>query len=128
MQSVTSNAIAEVRSYATTEHFTGKYYIDGKPIFERVFLLDHPENSTADINFTVNNNLDYIVKVEYMTSKINSNGNVWQFFHQGIWGNELDWAIAYFRQNNGLLINFGVSYAPFAFNLQVNVEYTKTTD
>lgn len=128
MHSVTSNAVAEVRSYATTEHLTGKYYIDGKPIYGRVFLIDHPANSTADINFTISDNLDYIIKIEYMTSNISANGNTWQFFHQGIWGNQLDWAIAYFRQNNGLLMNYGVSYAPYAFVLQVNVEYTKTTD
>ena len=128
MHSVTSNAVAKVRSYATTEHFTGKYYCDGKPIYEKVFLINHPANSTADIDFTVSNNLDCITKVEYITSKITSTGNIWQFFHQGIWGTSLDWAIAYFRLNNGLVMNYGNAYAPYDFVLQVSVEYTKTTD
>lgn len=34
MHSVTSNAVAEAGSYSTTEKFTGKYWIDGKPIYE----------------------------------------------------------------------------------------------
>lgn len=34
MHSVTSNAVAEAGSYSTTEHFTGKYWIDEKPIYE----------------------------------------------------------------------------------------------
>jgi hypothetical protein len=38
MQSVTSNAVAQALSYYTTEHKTGEYWIDGKPIYTIVIL------------------------------------------------------------------------------------------
>ena len=34
MHSVSSNAVAECLSYSTTEHKTGAYWKDGKPIWE----------------------------------------------------------------------------------------------
>ena len=38
MQSVTSNAVSKAMSYSTTEHFTGKYWIDGKKIYRKVSI------------------------------------------------------------------------------------------
>jgi hypothetical protein len=38
MQSVTSNAVAVANSYSTTEHFTEKYWIDGKKIYRKVSI------------------------------------------------------------------------------------------
>ena len=38
MHSVTSNAVAKAMSYSTTEHKTGKKWIDGKDIYECTFL------------------------------------------------------------------------------------------
>ena len=42
MQSVTSNAVAKAMSYSTTEHFTGKYWIDGKKIYRNVVEYTSP--------------------------------------------------------------------------------------
>lgn len=44
MQSVTSNAVAKAGSYSTEEHFTGRYWIDGKKIYGSTF------NITANVN------------------------------------------------------------------------------
>ena len=37
MHSVSSNAVAKALSYSTEEVFTGKYWIDGKKIYRKVF-------------------------------------------------------------------------------------------
>jgi hypothetical protein len=124
MQSVSSNAVSKALSYATEEHFTGKYYYDGKPIFERVFLLEHLVNSGDEVRFDVSNVLDYITKVDFITSKI-VGANIWQFFHQGAWGTGFDWMITYYRENNQLVIKYGTAYVNWNFVLQVSVEYTK---
>ena len=47
MQSVTSNAVAVANSYSTTEHFTGKYWIDGKPIYAITKLGNGTFQNTA---------------------------------------------------------------------------------
>lgn len=48
MNSVTSNAVAEAGSYSTDEIFTGKYWIDGKPIYRKVLIV--PTTIIADGN------------------------------------------------------------------------------
>lgn len=40
MNAVTSNAVAESLSYSTTEQKTGGYWIDGKPIYRKVFNVN----------------------------------------------------------------------------------------
>lgn len=40
MNAVTSNAVAESLSYSTTEQKTGGTWIDGKPIYRKVFIVN----------------------------------------------------------------------------------------
>ena len=46
MQSVTSNAVSKAMSYSTNEYFTGKYWVDGKKIYGRVFASENGNYST----------------------------------------------------------------------------------
>jgi microcystin-dependent protein len=47
MHSVTSNAVAVANSYSTSEIFTGKYWIDGKPIYRKVIANLSVVNDTV---------------------------------------------------------------------------------
>lgn len=49
---VSSNAVAQAMSYSTTEQFTGKYWIDGKPIYRTVFTGLNFGGSTSGWNNT----------------------------------------------------------------------------
>ena len=118
MQSVTSNAVAKCRSYSTTERFTGKYWIDGKPIYSKVITI----------------------------SFINSNIQAAQNFPHGITG--LDKIIKYFGNceitnakrpfpySDSIVCNLNsynntdiYLYCCYQVsNLELTIEYTKTTD
>jgi hypothetical protein len=39
MQSVTSNAVARAGSYTADEHFTGRYWKNGRKIFEKTIYM-----------------------------------------------------------------------------------------
>lgn len=52
MHSVSSNAVAESLSYSTTEQKTGKYWIDGKPIYRRVINIDNPPSNWSPIDLS----------------------------------------------------------------------------
>ena len=127
MHAVTSNAVADCLSYSYTEHKTGKKFIDGKDIYSRTYALSHPANS-GDTSFLISSDLDYVTKVEFFTTKLNSPNN-WQFFEQGVWGTNFDWTIAYYRtENNYLAVKYGASFAQYEFIAYFTVEYTKTID
>ena len=40
MHSVSSNAVAKAGSFSYTKHFTGRYWVDGKPIYNKIISAD----------------------------------------------------------------------------------------
>lgn len=65
LHAVTSNAVSESLSYSTTEQNTGGYWIDGKPIYKRVFTgLNFGGGTTDSWNNTgvVIADIDTVVK------------------------------------------------------------------
>jgi len=54
MQSVTSNAVAKANSYSTEEHFTGRYWKDGKKIYEKTFNYGTISSNSFQIDTNVN--------------------------------------------------------------------------
>ena len=58
MHSVTSNAVAEeiedTHSYSTTEQLTGGKWIDGKPIYRKVFNYGNITSNSFEINIGAN--------------------------------------------------------------------------
>ena len=111
-----------------TEHKTGKKFIDGNDIYSKTLALGHPVGASASASLYIADNVSYVTKVEFITTKMNGDSN-WQFFEQGAWGDGFDWTISYYRTTgNNLSIKYGSAYANWDFSLFVTVEYTKTTN
>lgn len=118
MNSVTSNAVAEAientGSYSTTEKATGGKWIDGKPIYRRVFeYYNRPCNKNdgiiIDSNFPISpQNVVGLKCFVYTTDSI-----------RAIMG------LCYVY--TGSLAFYNVIF-PGTFNIKVIIEYTKTTD
>ena len=111
MQSVTSNAVAKTMSYFTTEHFTGKYWIDEKKIYSNVVEFTSPVsvyNRWGDLLTIANVNQVISVSVlEYRS------GENWTVPCMG-------------RYINGTIQ--GQSNNGGAYSTTAILEYTKTTD
>lgn len=128
MHSVTSNAVSKALSYSMTEHKTGKKFIDGNDIYSKTLAIGHPVGASANTSLYIADNVGYVIKVEFITTKINGDNN-WQFFEQGAWGDNFDCTISYYRTaQNYLQLKYGSAYASWDFSLFITVEYTKTTN
>ena len=114
MHSVTSNAVAESLSYFTTEQKTGGKWIDGKPIYRKVFWGN---SHLSDNNIGQISNIDRVIKAFAMIKNQND-GN---------------WLTNNYAGNVYLLIlsNGTVNLNGGNYNYQMYnavIEYTKTTD
>ena len=120
MHSVTSNAVAVANSYSITEHFTGKYWIDGKPIYRKVIDCGALPSNGQKTFQNVMSNTDKIIKITGATnngiatislpySTVNSYINIYC-------PTKTDLIV----EDNG---DFSVYYQTY-----VTLEYTKTTD
>ena len=118
--------------YSITEHWTGKYWIDGKPIYKRT--IPYYVNGVLNPNITVSSyvnfsgdcvpaNIDFLVSYEITLER--SNGSVDVMNSHGISGgngfvpNKTN-RTAYLATSYGSGVNPKYAYATF--------EYTKTTD
>ena len=111
MQSVTSNAVAVANSYSTTEQKTGGVWIDGKPIYRKVWVLSSPislsVNTWTTLSEVVITNAESIVTVKL----------------QGEYPCDFNCTISY-KYGNYLRV-----LSPQAWGVSlVILEYTKTTD
>ena len=73
MHAVTSNAVAESLSYSTTEQATGGTWIDGKPIYRKVFTVTN--TSSAEITIGTIPSYVWIVNVRVI-GKIATNDDI----------------------------------------------------
>lgn len=105
--------INEQRSYSTEEHLTGKKWIDGKPTYEKTFVL-----SNVGTSYTINvNNLDNLINY-YGNCIIGSAKRPYPFSNsEGV--NNIN---SYTQSVINLSNYFNMS------ELNITVEYTKTTD
>ena len=115
MNPVTSNAVADALSYSTTETPTGGYWIDGKPIYRRVYTglsFGNTSEAWTNVGITVSN-IGTTVKVQVLRTTSTASDFI----------NDL---------NIRVLLTGDVQYytknllAPVANTLVI--EYTKTTD
>ena len=116
MQSVTSNAVAKAGSYSTTEHKTGRYWIDGKPTYEKTIVLSNLVAGENVVNIS-----DFRVLINYYGyCYISSLG----------WSRPFPWIDGAGRCNITRYNNTGVIiYTDSVItDLAVHLEYTKTTD
>ena len=119
MQSVTSNAVSKAISYSTTEHFTGKYWIDGKPIYSKVITISviQPNLQSAQ-NFPHGiTGLDKIVK-HFGNCEITGVKRPFPYTDPSSMCNISSW------NNTDIYIFCGYQ----VINLELTIEYTKTTD
>lgn len=112
------NFVQEKNSYSTTEMLTGGKWIDGKPIYRKVF-----DNGSWASNLSINVsslNIDTLVKSEVIGSS-NSSGT------QGKWvisnNSGVDSRSCFIDNDNVILLTRGSYYKRY-----VILEYTKTTD
>ena len=117
MHSVSSNAVAVSKSYSTTEQKTGGVWLDGKPIYRKVYTGSVSNGSTIPLNIS---NLERVVRLDgYFWY---ANNEVLQFNNpndNGYWSR--------MHISSGSFIYF-LLYGFGTVNAQVYVEYTKTTD
>lgn len=120
MHACTSNAVAESLSYSTTEQATGGKWIDGKPIYRKVFV--HEETGSGNPSFDYGTISSFEQLIEAKTITVSNSG-----------GNQEVEFMAYRRCR--VTISNGVATfknePQIVYNVDkyiLVVEYTKTTD
>ena len=123
MQSVTSNAVSKAMSYSTTEHKTGRYWIDGKPTYEKT--VDCGTLPNNDLKFIAHNiaNIDKIVKIEGIS--INTDNNVFPLPFASYLSATYNVQLSADRTQIALRTSTDRSNYTSTY---VTLEYTKTTD
>ena|GEM_PF-3063774 len=69
--------------YRTTEQLTGRYWIDGKPIYQRTYLIPSKAVTSTFTQITVDSGLNwdfFSVDYNYSTYTETTNGNRWPMF------------------------------------------------
>lgn len=112
MHSVTSNAVAESLSYSTTEQKTGKYWIDGKPIYRKVLIV--PTTIIADENSYKSLGVGYPDNADTMFPLTIFNFSTNTFYYNSYKPIQVASSVS-----GGVTINAGT---------EIIIEYTKTTD
>lgn len=114
VQSVTSNAVAQSKSYSTTETKTGGVWTDGKPIYRKVFtglnfgdVIGTWTNTGASLS-----NVNYLINGKAVR-KTSSQITVVNSFNYQMSGNN---------------IQYHAPANPYGSSSILIIEYTKTTD
>lgn len=113
--------LEETSKFSTTEEtFTGKYWIDGKPIYRKVWTIGASSTLNQDISISAPiTNLDKVV--DFRGGVYFENYYVpWNFYN---WANTTFSYIAFYRNGN---INYRIARAISSANFIV--EYTKTSE
>lgn len=116
LHAVTSNAVSESLSYYTTEQKTGGYWIDGKPIYRKVFEnLNYGQTINTWVNTgAIVSDIDTLIKGTALRRTSTTQVNC------------VDNFVSFGKGSNG-----NIQYLTYdAMNNQdtLIVEYTKTTD
>lgn len=111
--------INETFTYSTAEQFTGKYWIDGKPIYTRVATVNNPTNSWATWQTYGVAGISHIVSIDkrfYMST----DGGWWsdEFY------NGTDY-ISITCQDTGFRLKWSNTVGTVA-KIVFNMEYTKS--
>ena len=124
MHSVTSNAVAvslNKLNYSTSEVNTDLKWIDGKPIYRKVVAFGALPNSTdKSINHNISN-IDFIVKVEGVTT----DGTY--YFEIPRVGIPNAYMVDLYTTKTKITIVTSIDYSAYT-TTYVIIEYTKTTD
>ena len=124
MQSVTSNGVAQRLSkldYSTSEVNTGLKWINGKPIYRKVVNFGALPNSTYKIINHNISNINFIVKVECVTT----DGTY--YFEIPRAGIPNMYSVDLYTTKTKITIETSIDYSAYT-TTYVILEYTKTTD
>lgn len=123
--------------YSTNEQFTGKYWIDGKKIYQKTYYLLH-QSAGSVVEYVSIDTSDINSTLKYM---VNLQGNVDFLFNNlriqrsgsfnYINGNDNIAMMCWGYSPNGIGINTQMKHptATFSdFNFYATIQYTKTTD
>ena len=122
---MTTQELTKDMYYSTTELDTGKYWIDGKKIYRKVFTGTLPAGA-GDYGFYHSiSNLGQVIHFEGMTAPDN-NGAMRQM--DFCYYNSADWDCCLYIDATRILVQKGSSYASYHGNraYYITVEYTKT--
>lgn len=107
--------------YSTTETNTGKKWIDGKPIYRRVFQTTGVNNEIK--NVAPISNVSTIVSISGIESNNPGNWGTIPYVHDNTKANDV--GVDYY---NGYVRLLSRDINTSAWNIYIIVEYTKTTD
>lgn len=109
-----------VGSYSTDETFTGKYWIDGKPIYRKVIDFGALPNTTEKtVNHNISN-LDTLIKMECIAKSASGAMNI-----PYINISDSSASVSIFYNTTNIAIRTG--YDRSAYRAIVILEYTKTS-
>ena len=117
------NTLNEQRSYSTTEHNTGKKWIDGKDIYSKTVnctILDFVDARTPHGI----SNLNEIIKIEGKSLAYNGQTRPVPFVYQG----PLSWACGVVVDATDIILEAGSDFYAYHKTATITLEYTKTTD
>lgn len=117
------NTINENLSYSTTEHKTGKKWIDGKDIYSKTVdctILDSVDARTPH-NIS---NLNEIIKIEGKSLAYNGQTRPIPFVYHGT----LSWSCGIVVDATDIVLEAGSDFYAYHKTATITLEYTKTTD
>lgn len=110
----------DINSYSTDETFTGKYWIDGKPIYRKVFTGTTGAGGSWE-NVSVSN-----LNIDNMTDLKVKFGNTEQYFSGFYINDNYNLTYRYTTYNSTISYMYGPGYSNQ--NYSIICEYTKITD
>lgn len=123
MQSVTSNAVATIGKYVTTEQFTGKYWINDKPIYRKVVNCGYLPNNNITTIWGILSNVDFIVSMRGIAYSDNGTIPIPYFDYES---GSTYFVRLYLDQKTNLSIRTQNNFSGYI--MYAIFEYTKTTD
>ena len=112
--------IKEFNTYSTTEHFTGKYWIDGKPIYQKV-VQEETFTSSSPL-FVPIANLDFLIDVSLKRNYDSSDSAKWTFGSGTNSSNNI-----FVNQSSDSITITPQSTSQTIKNFSAIIEYTKST-
>ena len=123
MHSVSSNAVATIGKYVTTEQFTGKYWINDKPIYRKVVNCGYLPNNSISTLYGILSNVDFVVSMRGIAYSDNGTIPIPYFDYEG---GSTYFVRLYLDQKANLSIRAQNNFSGYI--MYAIFEYTKTTD
>lgn len=114
----------EVNSYSTNEVKTGDTWIDGKPIYRKVWVLELSNNADLDGNLGLTNTNNFWINEGKSFIKGSDQSLPTNFYYSSS-----DWARTWLYKSSGSIhFRFKSPSNLYGNTLYITVEYTKNTD